>query len=132
MHYTELKKKEEERINNVPIVWGFSDKQIRDNAKEKNIEVTELKPIGAGGYMRPQDRHLLNEALELNKKEREEWLKNNLQQAFEYEMANHEYCISYDDVEVWIAVGLSLKNSTQEQREIYNKARDLYLGSVIY
>jgi len=133
MLYSELKKQEQDRISSVPIVWGFSDQQIRDSAESKGFEITELKPIGAGGYMRPQDKHLLDEAYAENERIRNEWLQDpkNLQHAFEYELANHEYCISYDDIEVWVAVGLSKVNSTKEQREVYAKAVELYLASVV-
>lgn len=110
------------------------NKKARDNAREKGIEVTELRAIGAGGYMRPQDKHLLDEAYAQNEAEREEWLKDpdNLVVAFKYELANHEYCVTYDDAMAWAAVGLSMKDSTKAQLEAFVKARELYLGSVIY
>lgn len=134
MNYTELKKKEEDRISSVPIVWAFSDAQLKEGAESKGLEVTELRAIGAGGYMRPQDKHLLDEAFEQNEKEREEWLKDpkNLEEAFRYELSNHEYCFTYDDVKAWVAVGLSMKNSTPEQRQVFVTARDSYLSSVVW
>jgi hypothetical protein len=134
MTYTELEKKAEERISSVPIVWGFSDEQIREGAKKLGFEVTELKAIGAGGYMRPQDKHLLDKAYDDSYAERQEWMKDlkNLQYAFEYELANHEYCITYDDAETWRAVGISMKDSTKEQREAFVRARELYLAAVEY
>ena len=130
MTYIELNKQAEERISALPIVWGFSDKQIRENAEAKGIAVTDLRAIGAGGYISIHDRKLVASAFSLNMKERDLWLLDmkNLEEAFLYELGNHEFCITYNDVEVWEAVGVSLEDHTVEQMDAYLSARRTYLS----
>ena len=130
MTYTELNKQAEERISALPIVWGFSDKQIREGAESKGIAVTDLRAIGAGGYVSVHHRKLVASAFSLNMKERDLWLLDmkNLEEAFLYELGNHEFCITYDDVAVWEAVGVSLDDHTVEQMDAYLSARRTYLS----
>jgi len=130
MTYQELNKSAEDRISALPIVWGFSDQQIRDNAKAKGIEVTDLRAIGAGGYVSIHHRKVVAQAFSLNMKERDLWLLDmkNLEEAFLYELGNHEFCITYDDQAVWEAVGVSLEDHTVEQMDAYLAARRVYLS----
>lgn len=136
MNYTELNKNAEDRISNCPIFFAFSDKQFAEGCKKLSVEVPkeELTSIGGGGFIKKTDTHIFKKAIEDNEKERKEFFMDmrNLQDAFKYELGNHEYCITGDDQETWEAVGLDWEDNTQEQRQAYVTAKEHYFASVNY
>jgi hypothetical protein len=136
MTYQDLNEKASERISSVPIFWAFNKSQFEEGCKKLGVQVPEeeLNSTGAGGFIKKTDVSLWNDALEANEKAREEFLNdmNNLEDAFTYELGNHEYIITYNDAEAWQAVGLSLVESTKEQREAFCVARTNYLASASY
>lgn len=134
MNYQELSKVLQARIDELPVFFAFSDSQFDEGCKRLGVlePKSELTSIGAGGFMKKSDRHLMTEAFRLNREERDAWISDpeNLKQAFEYELGNYEYCYSEDDEQIFEAVGLDIKESTPEQRTIFVAARNNYLNSV--
>ena len=138
MNYAMLSCSAQERFNNLPIIFifAFSKEQFAEKLAEgcKSIGVTdpktELSSIGGGGYIKRTDLHLFRDVCDANEKERNEFLSdmNNLEEAFLYELGNHEYCITYNDAETWEAVGLDPKTATLEQQGAYADARSEYLS----
>lgn len=100
--YTEWKDEKEKEINAIPLGFAFGKDQFlkmleRMGLTEENCK-DNLYSLGGGGYIKKTDSHLLKE---FHKKYDCEWeeLKKNEQfmyEAFRYELANHEYCITYN------------------------------------
>ena len=100
--YTEWKDEKEKEINAIPLGFAFGKDQFlkmleRMGLTEENCK-DNLYSLGGGGYIKKTDSHLLKE---FHKKYDGEWeeLKKNEQfmyEAFRYELANHEYCITYN------------------------------------
>ena len=135
MKYSELEAAAEKRISSVPMFFAFSNEQFAEGLKKLGVDdPKELVSIIGGGYIKKTDKHLLEEAYEENMKERKEFLADpkQLHEAFLYELGNHEHCITGNDVEVWCAVGASVKDSTPEQRKIFVEAKEEYYASVVY
>ena len=134
MTYREMCTTNEKRISDVPLFFAFSPEQFKEGCDKQGVTdpSTELYEIPGGGFIKKTDDHLLKAAIAENDKDRADFLstKEGLISAFRYELGNHEYCITYDDMEPWVAVGLSYKNSTEVQREAFIEARTQYLDSV--
>jgi hypothetical protein len=132
MNYAMLSCNAQERFNNLPIIFAFSKKQFAEGCESIGVTdpKTELSDIGGGGFIKRTDLNLLRDVCDANEKERNEFLSdmNNLEEAFRYELGNHEYCITYNDVETWEAVGLDPETATKEQLGAYSEARSDYLS----
>ena len=133
MEYSELTAKAQKRVEALPMMFAFSNEQFEEGCKKLGVSLQdakkELTSIGGGGFMKTADVPLLEQAYSRNEQERKQLLDSRpgLKSAFIYELGNHEYCITYDDAETWSAVGLSIKNATPFQVEVYNEARTEYL-----
>ena len=89
----------------------------------------DIVKIGYGGLCHKKDVNLIKDTFEKLTKEKEEYLKdeNGLYSAFLYELGNHEYCITYDDQEVFSALDIDIKTADKKTVNIYIKARAEYL-----
>lgn len=135
--YQELREKQQKEFNQFPIFFAFSDEQFKTNAKEKFDLTTEdeykeqLVSIGCGGFIRKTDSKAFNEMLSRFDKELSEALnqKDFLREAIEYELANHEYCITYDAQEALDALGLKEEDvwNDPEKYMVFKEAESRYL-----
>lgn len=94
-------------------------------------------PIGAGGFIRKSDMKsfetLMDDLdLELSKRIKEDG--EFVLQMFEYEIENHEYCITGDDEKIAHICGLSMNEIIYDERlgELYKRAKKNYLRGVKY
>lgn len=100
--YTEWKDEKEKEINAIPLGFAFGKDQFlkmleRMGLTEDNCK-DNLYSLGGGGYIKKTDSHLLKEFHKKYDGEWEEFKKNEqfMYEAFRYELANHEYCITYN------------------------------------
>jgi len=100
--YKEWKDEKEKEINAIPLGFAFGKDQFlkmleRMGLTEDNCK-DNLYSLGGGGYIKKTDSHLLKEFHKKYDGEWEEFKKNEqfMYEAFRYELANHEYCITYN------------------------------------
>lgn len=103
--YLELKNNNQKIFNDFSekyIYWifAFSSKEFEDKLKENNLTKDDIVSIGAGGFIKKEHRDLyLNEMNRLNNDDPFKQIKHDdaeVKKAFIYELANHEYCITYN------------------------------------
>ncbi|WP_195336948.1 DUF7659 family protein [Paraclostridium bifermentans] len=137
--YRELKEKQGKEVNEFPMMFAFSNKQFAEGMEKlglKENETNKLLSIGAGGFIRKSDRKAFDDMFVRQEKE----LKNAIEEdltgegfiynMFNYELGNHEYCITWELDETLNTLGLTmeeinsnenllhgLKKAIEEQRE---------------
>lgn len=135
--YTKLKEKHQKEVNEFPIIFAFSNEQLDEGMKKLGVaNKDELASIGYGGYIKTQDTDAyVNMQIRINK-ECTEALKDPeyCYDAFSYELANHEYCITNDLEDTLNELGLTEKEIMQNPMLLYalKRARKDYLSSVIW
>ncbi|MEG0235882.1 MAG: hypothetical protein RSB77_03655 [Bacilli bacterium] len=115
--YSELKKQHQNEVNKFPFIFAFSNKQLAEGMAKlglKEDETKKLISIGNGGFIRKTDKEAFNEMFNRH----EEELKNAIDedstgesfiyQMFDYELNNHEYCITYEIDDTLDALGLTI------------------------
>lgn len=111
--YTELKAKHQAEVNAFPFGFAFNQSQFDEMMKKwglKPTDIREILSIGGGGYIRRSDADAFKEMFARHESE----LKAAMQdyefafEAFNYELANHEYCITYDLDDTLDALGLTM------------------------
>lgn len=96
--YLTLKNANQKKVDNFPMFFAFSKSQFEQGLNSINCKKEEVVNIGAGGYVRQQDFETFNNLIE----EIESSISKNMQNfnfavdAFEYELGNHEFIITFD------------------------------------
>lgn len=130
--YQNFKESINQEISDFPIFWAFSNEQFNEGLIKLNTTKENVRGIGGGGFIRKEDtKKFIDLMKEQNKTERQ-FLKEdkNLYQAFLYELANHEFCITYDYDETLNALGLKYDKLTKKQLSILEKAKKEYLSRI--
>ena len=104
--YAEMKNRHQERINALPLMFAFSDKQFKEGMERWGLtenDTDKIYKLGTtGGFYQRKDSTLIFSAFEENENELSEAIKADpdgtgfIKDMFLYELANHEYCITYD------------------------------------
>ena len=115
--YAEMKARHQERVNALPLKFAFSMDQFRKAMAELGLTENDTDKIykmgGTGGFYRREDSQLIFTTLEENQLEMQAAIRNDLdgsgfiKDMFIYELANHEYCITYDLEPTLDALGLT-------------------------
>ena len=137
MKYLEIKEKQKKEIESLPIYFAFGNKQLEEKAKELGFEnvdqmLENVTGIGAGGFVLLKD---YNKVMNTFTKQREELINliNNDDEfaldAFEYELGNHEFVITYDIMDTLKALGIKYEMYIESERlrDLMEKAKDKYL-----
>lgn len=136
--YLELHKKNQELFNefaNEHLLWiiAFSEKKFIDELEKHNLKPEDVTSIGGGGFIRKSDVKLYNELYKKMSNVIAEIRDNkqDLKDAFIYELSNHEYCITYDLDDTLDALGITRKQMQDdiELALIMNDAIIEYLKS---
>ena len=99
MTYKEYREKSQKEFNELPIFWAFSNDQFKKAMEERGLTVNDTDKIyrlGSGGFYLKKDAQIIRDYM--NKPdELPELMKDSAfaQDAFYYEMANHEYHINW-------------------------------------
>lgn len=115
--YAEMKARHQKRVNALPIKFAFSMEQFRKAMGEWGLTENDTDKIykmgSTGGFYRREDSKLIFTTLEENEIEMQTAIRNDLDGSgfihdmFSYELANHEYCITFDLEPTLDALGLS-------------------------
>lgn len=115
--YAEMKARHQERVNALPLKFAFSMQQFREMMESWGLtenDTDKIYKMGGGGFYRREDSQLIFGTFEENEIEQKAAISNDLdgsgfiKDMFRYELANHEYCITYDLEPTLDALGLSV------------------------
>ena len=132
--YLDLKKRHEQEVTDFPIAYAFNDEQLKEALQKLGVEsVSECVTVfGHGDIVRRGDAKKFIDMLKRQTKEVKDKLiedKEFAEEAFLYEMNNHEYCINYDgDDEVLRCFGLEWEDlKTYGLENAYRLARNEHM-----
>lgn len=129
--YIEMKQRQQEEINSLPIMFAFSNEQFNEGMVEKfglkptSTNIKKLCSIGMGGYMKKDEVHLLHEMIlrhadEFNKEVAADKTGDGfIYDAFNYELDNHEYCITLDATETLEVLGFTMEEINADPRLLH-------------
>lgn len=99
MNYQQYKEREQGRFNNLPIKFAFGRTQFREMMEAWGLtenDTDKIYALGAGGYYLRSDAQIIRDYF--NRKDELPDLMADEEfaiDAFEFEMANHEYAINW-------------------------------------
>lgn len=118
--YLQLKEKHQNEVNSFPMVFAFNNKQFEEGMRKLGLKLTDTDKVyklsGTGGFYRKTDAKALHDMLERHAKEMDEAVKNDktgegfIFDMFNYELANHEYVITYDISDTLAALDLTIED----------------------
>ena len=121
--YIEFKERQQAEMNALPIHFAFGDRQLKEKADELGFAtidelIENVTGIGAGGFVLKKDLDLVLDTFKRHSLEMDEALKNDdfVLDAFEYELGNHEYIITYDVSDALRPLGINYKEYEQSER----------------
>lgn len=127
--YTELKKRHANEVKIFEgLFWAFNNNQFSEGMEKIGLKLenkNQIYSIGAGGYILKTKLTDFRSLTKRHAKEKTSRLKEEkfLINSLVYELANHEYCITYDLTETVEALGLSIDKI---EPKILKKAISLY------
>jgi hypothetical protein len=113
--YTELKAKHQAEVDAFPFGFAFNNKQFNEMMEKWGLtpdDTDKIYSIGGGGYIRKSDSEAMEKMFARHELERKMARKHGddyLFEMFNYELANHEYCITYDLTDTLDALGLTIE-----------------------
>jgi hypothetical protein len=132
--YIKFKEKRQKEVNNFPMFFAFSTKQLDETLKKLSVNKEDILSFGSGSYIKKADRQAFYKMFDEHKKEFDEQLKSDefVYDMFRYELANHEYCITYDVTDTLNALDLTLEQINADKRlfKLLTKAKKDYLKDV--
>ncbi len=121
--YAELKNKLQKEFDEFPFGFAFSNEQFEKMKEELGVkDNSELISIGAGGFIRKTDEKALDELINGKEKRMQEAIAEDktgegfIKDMFLYELANHEYCITYELDDTLYALDLTLEEIEKDPR----------------
>lgn len=136
--YIEMQERHQKEFDNFPMKFAFSDKQFKESMEELGLtenDTDKVISIGASGFIRKSDLKAYTEMCQRIEKEMKDAINEDktgegfIKDMFKYELANHEYCITYELDETLDAVGLTIEeiNSNEALKHGLELARKEYL-----
>lgn len=130
--YLVLKKKQEEEVNNFPMVFAFNNDQFKDAMEKLGLSVDDtdkIYSIGGGGYIRKIDSAAMNDMFERHTEEMQTAIASDptgdgfIFDMFNYELANHEFVINRDVDPTLDALGFTIDEVNANERLIHGLNR---------
>ena len=130
MKYFELKQKQQHEVDEFPMMFAFNNAQFKEGMERLGVTDAkkELFSIGGGGFIRKTDSDALEKLFTRHAEEMEKAMsdKQFMIDAIEYELSNHEFCITYDPTQTINILNLDLENPVHV--ECFKTARRQYLA----
>ena len=134
----QLKDKHQNEMDAFPLGAAFSKEQFEKMMQGWGLTVNDVDKIcslGCGCFIRKSDKERFLEMSARFKKEMQDAIAADktgdgfIYEMFLYELANHEYCITYDYEETFDALSLTEKQVNADKRLLHGleKARKKYL-----
>lgn len=100
----------------------------------KETDTDKICSLGCGVFIRKSDVPAWHEMCDRHEAERKEAMQDDeyIYQMFRYELANHEYCITYDLEDTLNALDLTYEEVVANKRlhEALKKAKEDYLNNI--
>lgn len=136
--YQELKDRHQKEMDAFPLGAAFSNKQFEEMMQKWGLTVKDtdkICSIGAGCFIRKSDKEAFFSMLKRFKDETNAAIAADktgdgfIYDMFSYELANHEYCITYEYDETFDALGLTEEQVFADKRLLHGlkKAEKDYL-----
>lgn len=130
--YLDMMKKHEKELNEFPIAYAFSDKQLEEALEKLGAKKEECVTVaGHGDIMKKTNVPAFFDMMKRHKQELLEALKDPdfAEAAFLYEMDNHEYAINWSgDEDVLACFNLSWKQVQDMGLQMaWYRARDKHM-----
>lgn len=136
--YKQLKDKHQKEMDAFPLGAAFSNDQFAKMMQGWGLTVDDtdkICPIGAGCFIRKSDKEAFFNMLKRFKDETNAAIAADttgdgfIYDMFYYELANHEYCITYEYDETFEALGLTEEQIFADKRLLHGlkKAEKDYL-----
>ena len=113
--YWDMANRHQAEVNALPIYFAFSKKQFKDMLLRMGVSnpKAELYRSAGGGFYRKADAKLVRGTFARVAKELHDALTTSYEFAvdtFKSELANHEFCITYDPEDTIDALGLDMED----------------------
>lgn len=136
--YQELKDRHQKEMDAFPLGAAFSNSQFEEMMQKWGLTVKDtdkICSIGGGCFIRKSDKEAFFNMLKRFKNETDaaiaayETGDGFIYDMFYYELANHEYCITYEYDETFDALGLTEEQVAADKRLLHGlkKAEKNYL-----
>ena len=136
--YQQLKNRQQKEFNAFPLGAAFSKEQFAEMMQKWGLtenDTDKIISIGYGCFIRKSDRERFDEINARLNKEMQDAIAADktgdgfICDMFYYELANHEYCITYDYEEAFDALGVTETQVNADKRLLrgLEKARKKYL-----
>lgn len=120
--YEELCIRQQKVFNGLPIAYAFTEDQLLDAMKKLGVKSHRALYSGPGGALyRKADSKLIRDTVNQLAKEKMELLLGSYEfayDAFRYELANHEFCITHNPFDTLEALGLECDHETLVCKEM--------------
>lgn len=141
--YKQLKDKQFKELNAFPLGAAFSNKQFAEMMQKWGLTVDDtdkIISIGAGCFIRKSDKEAFFNMFNRHEKEKQDAIAADktgdgfIYDMFYEELANHEYCITYEYDETFDALGLTEEQIKADKRLLHGllKAKKAYLKNCDY
>jgi len=126
--YVELKKKHQTEMNDFPKIVALSNEQLVEGMRSKGLKPSDtkkLKNIGYGVFVLLDDWDKYKDMVLRHKAELDAAIKQDetgsgfIYTMFDYELANHEYCVTGEVEDALNALGLTLEQVNADKRLLY-------------
>ncbi len=136
--YKQLKDKHQKEMDAFPLSAAFSNEQFEKMMQKWGLSVDDTDKIcslGAGCFIRKSDKETFFNMLKKFENETKAAIAADktgngfIYDMFYYELANHEYCITYEYDETFDALGLTEEQIYADKRLLHGlkKAEKAYL-----
>ena len=136
--YQQLKDRQQKEFDAFPFGSAFSNQQFQNMMEKWGLTVNDtdkIMSIGSGCYIRKADKESFCALINRLNNEKENAIATDLTgdgfifDMFVYELANHEYCITYDLEDTLDALGLTAEEVNADNRLTHglNKAIKHYI-----
>lgn len=115
--YREMKERHQKEVNDFPMMFAFNESQFEEGMRKLGLEPTDTDKVfrfgETGGFYRRTDSKWLKEMLQRHEQELADAIAEDktgdgfIFDMFYYELANHEYCITYDYEDTFCSLGLT-------------------------
>ena len=140
--YMELKERQQQEVNALPLGFAFSEKQFNEMMvgwgldPEKDLD--KIVSIGYGGFIQKKDRSLMHETFDRHEREMKEAIAADptgegfIFDMFLRELENHEYGYTGDMTDALEALGFTAREVVDDPRlnRGISKAHQVIMGRV--
>jgi len=140
--YITMKTRHQQEVNDFPMFFAFNNKQFDEGMKSFGLDPNETNKIyklgNTGGYYLRTDAEKLNEMLYRHAKEIQDAIDSDttgdgfIFEMFYYELANHEYIVTYDVTDTLNALGFTEEEVYADKKLLHGLKKAIKAQKVRY